>query len=463
MTTATGGVQAAGSGSSVARAIGLTTVATAIVYGITLLQQLLYARALGVSADTDALGAALAWAVSTTGPLGATLAAVFVPRFVRATGDAEKSEALRSRATTIALASGGILFVLTLAGAPTLAGILVPGGDDARRETLAGLLRIAAPLEITWPLVYVVVSSANAKERYLLAAGSGILPPIPVIFLMVTGAPSVQAVAIAYVIGTMLQIGAVWLLEPSSRPAFVRHAVPTVELARDLLPVGIVFGINALIPLEVRGLASVHGTGAVAIADYGSRLVVAGQAVVLSGLIAVAFTRWSRPASDERADGIDSVQRTLVLVGLAGLTIAVVLPIASVPVIHVLFGGGKFSASDADAVGSFVTWMGPGIAAQMVLTVAIRALFAVDRGSPLILASGGAVLAVLVVGTATQTTWGLNGVAAAYSAGYGVAAVIAVLAIWTGRTIDQRDNVARTPFPIQSPDATLLAINEDIR
>src|SRR5262249_31917532 len=162
----------------------------------------------------------------------------------------------RSRATAIALAVGFLLFVVTLVGAPFLAGILVPGGDDARRETLVGLLRLASPLEITWPLIYVAMSSANARERYLLAAGSFILPPLPVIALLVTGAATVQLVALAYVAGTVLQLALLWAVEPESRPvlAGARRAGPAMSVREDVLPVGVAFGILALLPLEVRGL-----------------------------------------------------------------------------------------------------------------------------------------------------------------------------------------------------------------
>ena len=68
---------------SVLRAIGLTTIVTSLGYGVTLLQQVLYARTLGVNVETDALGASLAWVIGTTGFVGTTLASIFLPQFVR--------------------------------------------------------------------------------------------------------------------------------------------------------------------------------------------------------------------------------------------------------------------------------------------------------------------------------------------------------------------------------------------
>ncbi len=463
MTTERGTLLATGSGSSAAKAVGLTTVITALVYAVTLLQQVLYARALGVSADTDALGAALAWAVGTTGLVGTTLATVYLPRFVRAAHAGPEAIALRTQATTIALVVAAALLAVTVLGAPLVATLLAPGGDAVRRETLAGLLRISAPLEVTWPLVWLALGAANARERYVLAAATAMLAPLPVIAILLTGSPNVQLVAIAYVGGTILQLAALWGLVPASRPVLARSASPSQIAARDLLSVGIVFALLSLIPFEVRGLASLHGVGAIAIADYASRLVLAGQQVLLSGLLAVTFTRWSRSPDAPSAAAIDSVQRTLVLVGFVGVATILVLPVVAVDLTRIVLGGGRFGSADADAVGTFVAWMAPGIAGHMLLMVAVRALFAADRIGPLIAAATAAVSITLVVGVLAQVVWGLTGVAAGYSAGYLAAAAVAV---WAARTQTSNDAARRSEsgaFPIPPRDASVLALHEDVR
>src|SRR5262249_10259413 len=144
-------------------------------------------------------------------------------RFVRAAHDVDAEASLRAQATTVALVVGsGVLFV-TFVGAQGLATVLAPGGDDARRDTLTWLLRIASPLEITWPLVWLAVSAVNARERYVLAAASAILPPIPVIALFASGSATVQLVVAAYVVGTVLQVAVLWWLEPHSRPLVERR------------------------------------------------------------------------------------------------------------------------------------------------------------------------------------------------------------------------------------------------
>jgi peptidoglycan biosynthesis protein MviN/MurJ (putative lipid II flippase) len=235
-------------------------------------------------------------------------------------------------------------------------------------------------------------------------------------------------------------------------------------MTRDLLPVGLAFALVSLVPLEVRGLASLHGTGAVAVADYASRLVLAGQQVLLSGLLAVTFTRWSRgAASDQSVAAIDSVRRTLMWVAAAGVATLVVLPLLAVDLTRLVFAGGRFTEADASAVGSFIAWMAPGIAGHMMLMVALRALFAEGRVRPVVVAAASAAVLVAVVGMVGDSLWGLNGVAAGYSAGYVAAGLLGYAAVrWAGDPARKR-LAAEGAFPIPPRDASLLAVHEDVR
>ena len=418
---------------SVLRAIGLTTIVTSLGYGVTLLQQVLYARTLGVNVETDALGASLAWVIGTTGFVGTTLASIFLPQFVRESRrDPVGALELRRRTTSIAIALGGFLMLVTALAAPTIGAILTPGAQNETQPTLARLLTLGAPLEVIWPLIWLAVSTVNARERYVLAAASALLPPIPVIVLLFAGAPTVDGVMLAYTLGALLQLAMLWGLEAESRPKVGPPG--KTDIGRGLIPVGAAFALLALVPLEVRGIASLHGEGAVAIADYASRLVLAGQQVLLSGLLAVTFTRWSRDASAQRASPLDSMERTLTLVGLAGVLVAILLPVVSVDLTRLVFAGGRFTSSDAVDVGTFIGWMAPGVAGHMVLMLATRGLLADRRLAPLLVAAASAALVVPIIGLVAQDVWGLYGAAAGYSAGYVIAAAVAATAIWRRRT-----------------------------
>jgi len=422
-----------GAGRSIMSAIGLTTLATAISYALALAQQALYARVLGVNIDTDALGAALAWAVGTTGLVGTTLSTVFLPLYVRTMREgADAAIRTRRRATQLTLLAGAALGVATFVGAPSLAQLLVPGANDAQVLALTDLIRLAAPLELTWLLVWLAVATVNAHERYVLAGASFALPPIPVILLLLSGAASPALVVVGYIAGTLVQLAALWSADPGSRPTLARAGgAARVELGRGLLPVGIAFALLNAIPLEIRGLASFHGAGAVASADYASRLVLAGQQLLLSGLLAVTFTRWSGTAAREDQDGLfDSVDRTLVLVLAAGIATTIVLPLLAVWLVSMLLVGGRFSGADAATVGTFVAWMAPGVGGHMVLMVALRALLAQQRYRPVLVAAGAATALALTGAFLGQTSLGLNGVATAYSLAYVAAGAVAFASVW---------------------------------
>src|SRR5690349_8566648 len=76
-----------GSARSIARAVGITTVVTAAGYGVTLLQQALFSRSLGVSVETDVIAAVLAWMIGITGFIGTTISTVYLPAYVRSLQD----------------------------------------------------------------------------------------------------------------------------------------------------------------------------------------------------------------------------------------------------------------------------------------------------------------------------------------------------------------------------------------
>jgi peptidoglycan biosynthesis protein MviN/MurJ (putative lipid II flippase) len=109
---------------SAGRSVATATAATILAYAVTLVQQVLFARALGVGSATDALAAALAWGVSTSGPVGVTLGSVLLPLYVRATraGDDGTARRLLSTTSAVGLAIGSLLAVATFAGAEPLRG-----------------------------------------------------------------------------------------------------------------------------------------------------------------------------------------------------------------------------------------------------------------------------------------------------------------------------------------------------
>ncbi len=435
------------------RAVALATLATGVGYVLTLIQQIAFAKTLGVSVETDALAAALAWGVGTSGPIGTALSSVALPVYVLALAARDKRRArdVSRAAAGIGMGLAALLMAITFVAADWLSTALAPGLGGTDRARLAGLLRLTAPLELLWVLVWLSTARANAHERYGLAAGSFALPPIPVILVFaLVRAPSVEQVAIAYLVGAVLQVvvvlaavGDLHEMRPSLRSPLIS------ELGRRLVGAGAAFAILGVAGLALRSLASLQGPGAVATADYASRLVIAGEQVLLSGLLAVAFTRWSRaaappdaPSTLDRApaarpsagDDPWSVHGSTVRLAGGGIIIAFLVPIAAVPAITILFQGGRFDPGATLAVSDFLTWMSAGIAAHMLVLLAMRALLVAGRFMILLVIGLVAVLLMVVVAVLAMAAMRLNGVALGYSVGWVAAAWIAVMSVPIERT-----------------------------
>lgn len=420
--------------SSATRAVALATVATMVAYLFTLLQQVLFARSLGVNTRTDALAVALAWVVGTSGPLGVTLASVLLPKYVQAWigHDRSRARSLLQSASAIGLGLAAVLALATLLGAGPLATALAPGLEGADHDRLAGLLRLTAPLQILWTMVWLLTARANARARYVVTAASFALPTIPVIAVLgFVPNVTVEQVVVAYVVGAAFQVLAVAALNRGSLTELLPRLgnAPTREIVRALLPVGAAFLLMSSTGLAIRGLASLHGAGAIATSDYANRLEIAGEQVLLSGFLAVIFTRWSgrHDLRETPAETSDSIVTALLTMAGPAVAVGFAVPILGPAVVALLFEGGRFEAENTEAVAGFLGWMGPGIAARIVILLAVRALLAGAHYKALPMVGLVALVATLGTGLALGSMVGLVGVALGFSAGW-IGAMVAALA-----------------------------------
>jgi peptidoglycan biosynthesis protein MviN/MurJ (putative lipid II flippase) len=410
---------------SMARATTTATIATFAAYGVTLLQQVLYARALGVGADTDALAAALAWAVATSGLIGVTLQSVVLPRYAAALHrEPTSARVVLQSGSAIGLGAGLGIAVITFAAAPALANLLLPRSDVTVVRQLEVLLRLTAVLHVSWVAVWLATTIANARERYVLAALSPVAAAAPIIGVLVLAAnPSVEEVAVAFAVGTILQVMVVGVLVGGrfvdAMPIPGRYA--TRRLLRPMGGIASAFLLMNGAGLMLRALASAQATGDVAVVDYAFRVSLAAEQLVLAGLLAVALTRWSQMG--EGAETSASIGRVLPLVVDAAVLVAVLLMVVGTDAVGVLFGSVKFDASAVSAVGAVLAWMGPGIAAHMVLLVVMRAILATARTLVMVAIGVTVLLSATIVGVAAMPA-GLNSVGLAYSCAWLCACVV---------------------------------------
>lgn len=421
---------------SAGRSAALATAATVFAFASTFVQQVLYARVLGANAETDALAAALAWAVGTTGLVGTTLASVVLPPYLRALRtDPARARIVFRTANSLALAGGVALAGTTFVAAPVLAVLLLPGASSEVQDRLGELLKTTAPLHLLWIGVWSLMALANARERFVAAAASMVLPSLPVIAVLASPSPNVDQVGASYVAGACLQlaalVGSVWQWKGDLVPGFAVAA--SRSLSGRLIPIGLAFALINAAGLAIRAIASLGGAGDVAIADYATRLTTTFEQVALSGTLAVLFTVWSSEASLANAKGRVPIAPALRLaVGFAVL-FGMMLALFAPDLVEILYGGGQFTDSDVAATARYIRWMSLGLTAHVVLMVALRAVLA--RGATWHVAFMGMVTitTTIVVGLVLHPSLGLDAAAVAYSVSW--IATLAVAIGWISRSL----------------------------
>src|SRR3990172_6614217 len=97
--------------------------------------------------------------------------------------------------------------------------------------------------------------------------------------------------------------------------------------------------------------------------------------------------------------------------------------------VAVLLGGGNFGTEDVEVVAGFLRLMTPGVAANALFLLILRALLARDAGRALVLCASVQVVTLRLVSFATLGMLGVNGIAVGYSAGWVVAVSLSAYAL----------------------------------
>jgi putative peptidoglycan lipid II flippase len=400
---------------------------TVASYSATLVQYVVYARTLGVGRDTDALAIAIAWATVVAGLITTTLTAVALPPFVRhrLSNPRLAQSAFRS-AVALAIGSALVLATLTAVGGAGLASVLSPA--SGARPDVARLVIATAPLIVAWTIMGILLALANATEHYGHAAASGVAPSAIVIgALVLSPNPTVEVALVAYIVGSCLQIA--WLTAVDRRDLRVLVPIPdrsqVASLARRGLPVVLTFVLFNCAILVTRAVATIGRPGDVAVFDYAARLVLAGQQVLLAGVLAVALTKWSQMAGSDAPTNPQIGRSIALALGLA-IPAAAVLAILAPEIVQLLLTGGRFSSADATRVAEVLRWMAPGVAAGIVVLLGFRALTAYQ--SLWAMAGIGAIhlLVLAVAAPLLQRFMGVDGISLAYSIAW-IAALAATL------------------------------------
>ncbi len=424
---------------------GLARAGAIVVVGFVVARALGYVRvvatgaAFGASSELDAFWVAfrlpdLVLNLVATGALAASL----VPALsgLLAVGNTERAWRTASSLLTAAGVAFALFGVFLFVAAPWLVPLLAPGFDDASTALAVQLTREMSPAPLILGVAALMAGALNATGRF----AASVLGPIAYNVMTIVGALwlsgpfGVHGLAIGVVLGSIayLLIQVIALLRTEFRfrrvvdlgDAGVRRAMGL------LLPRAIGLSTAQLQLVVAVALASSLPSGSVTAFTiaYTLFLIPAGTLGVPIGTVALPLL-----AAHHAAGQLAEVGRLLT----AGLRFVVfaMLPVVTVSIalapelVALLFGYGRFDASDVATTAAAAEILFLGLPAEAMTALSARAMYAADKTAPTLLAAGvdlgaTAVLALILVGP-----YGLAGLALAFAISAWIETLILLVAL----------------------------------
>lgn len=385
-------------------------------------------------ADTDAFFVAFTIPNALRGLLAdGAVSSAFIPTYTEVRAK-EGDEAAKTFYTRL---SGVMLFVLalvSLAGvlaAPALVTAYAEGyaDDPALFASTVTLTRIVFPYIFFMGAAALGTGILNAHQRFAVPAIAPALLNVALIaapFVLVApasavGLPPIASLAIAAIVGGVLQMIAQWpALRAIGALSWPRASFsdPRVRRAIALLgPLAIGLGIYQVNVMLSRLFTSYLPAGSQSYLYYGQRLVEIPQ-----GMFALAIASATLPTlSDLHARGqLDELKKVF---GFAlrsslfiGVPATVVLVALAEPVVSVLFQRGAFDRTDALETARSLAWQGAGVWAIACVRVVVPMFYAHGDTKTPLAGSAANLVAFVVLALALRGTMSHAGIALAISA-----------------------------------------------
>lgn len=349
-------------------------------------KEILFARAFGVSAETDAFVLAVTYATFLPTVLGGAIATALIVERARATG--ASSDGLTALARWVALTSC-LCAVCVYALAPWAMSFLFSlTGDDLTRAIEYS--RVLSPLGFAMVLSLAMSGLLNSEKQFYVAGISALATPVLMMVAIVALGPSWGVVAAAWgmVVGAVAEVAVLALRVLSQRRVFFPRRQPGATgrervFWRAVAMLSFAAAVAAVSPIIDQVFLARLETGAVTNLNYASKVNS-----LLIGLFGTAFGAAIYPYLTDLAAQRD-------LAGLKRLTwrlALAVLPISaftsllvfafSYEIVDLLFARGNFTAKAAAEVGAIqqvfalqlVFYVG-GLIAMRVLNAAGAARF----------------------------------------------------------------------------------------
>jgi putative peptidoglycan lipid II flippase len=386
-----------------------------------------FANTYGAGAELDAYNAAFRIPeIALDVLVAAGLTAPFVPIYSRLRHD-DGDDPANDFGRTVLTGAVGLMAIASVAifvAAPWLAGVVAEGFDPATQDLYVQLLRINCLAQVMFAASIALGEVLVAHRRFLFYALAPILYTAGIILgtVLFAGRYGIVASAWGAVAGATahLAIRAIGTRRTSFRirPAFAVRNAAFREFVRLMIPRMFSVAIDPLTITYFTRVAAGLGVGAVSALNFGL-----DYQVLPVSLIGVSFSLAVFPLlSAAYADGDRStfsaiLGRNLATIGIITVIAAVALFVLSGTLVHVLLGGGKFTADDVAVTSAVVAAFALSVPFDALAYPLSRGLYATHDTLRQVLASFAGLGAVVLATTLLVPEFAILGIPLGYAAG----------------------------------------------
>jgi putative peptidoglycan lipid II flippase len=386
-----------------------------------------FANTYGAGAELDAYNAAFRIPeIALDVLVAAGLTAPFVPIYSRLRHD-DGDEPANDFGRTVLTGAVGLMTIASIAifiAAPWLAGVVGAGFAPATQDLYVQLLRINCLAQVMFAASIALGEILVAHRRFLFYALAPILYTTGIIVFTVLFAGRFGIVATAWgaVAGATahLVIRAIGTTRTSFRirPAFAIRTAAFREFLRLMIPRMFSVAIEPLTITYFTRVAAGLAVGAVSALNFGL-----DYQVLPVSLIGVSFSLAVFPllsaayADDDRTAFRTILVRNLVTIGILTTLAGVALFVLSGTLVHVLLGGGKFTAEDVAVTSAVVAAFALSVPFDALAYPLSRGLYATHDTLRQVLASFAGLGAVILATTLLLPEFGILGIPLGYATG----------------------------------------------
>lgn len=374
---------------------GLTMVSRVLGFA----REMVMARILGANMYADAFLVAFRLPNTFRRFFGeGAFSAGFVPLFSqRYHGEGGLDEARRFSEEVLAVFLP-VLLAFTIIGQiamPAMVWLLASGyaGDPVKFELTNWLSRLTFPYLMLISLVSLYSGVLNSMHKFAAAAFAPALLNLAMLVALLLvpqgGAASAQALAIAVVLGGVIQLALVWVAARSAgislRLRRPRMTPGVRQFFRVVIPATFAAGVYQVSILIDTQFVSYLAEGSMAHLNYADRLNQLPLGIIGTALGTAILPSISKFVDQGNHEEAQKIQNQAVELGmLLTLPAAIAFAAAGVPLVTALFRGGEFTPEDAVITGNTLAIIALGLPAYVLVKVLTPGFFArEDTKTPL--------------------------------------------------------------------------------